>query len=476
MNKRVLFWLLVFFVLLDLIYSYAQNYQLPLDGDMAEIILPAPSCLKVMQDPFGWASLMRDEVYVAPNRFFAHASMMLYFKSVPFWLQKLTDPVNSLYVACALFKTVVQGLLLYLLGVYISNTYSLRRLELWVAVALLVPLFQTSGFNVQMGVIDHSTTYTFFYAFSMTLLLVLLLPFYQAAYRQQPLRLHWLQQAALVGLMVVLAFNAPIVIGTTGVLIIGIGGHLLIKYWSTGSEATKLQVKQLRPVLLLLGVFAVLCVYSLYIGRNDAENLTHTLPVLERYKVLPYGLFRQLAVKPGLPLLLLLIGVNVYLIQRKAPATPESRRLVRIARWVGLFAVVYIVLLPLGGYRNYRPLILRRDSFLPVTLGLFYFYGLSSYYLLQQLPARPRRFYLAGLLLFCALFLGVDRLKIKADNNACERQALERLAGASEPIVRLDAGCNVMSWQPITQPVFSEVNAQLLEYWGVTQGKKLYYQ
>ena len=181
MRKYLLPTLLALFVLLDLGYTFVQSYQLPLDGDLPPIVLPAMECRQVLGDPFGWAALTRGEVYVAPNRFFAHAAMVCYFKSVPFALQRVTSPINSLYAACALFAVLVQALLLYVLGVYISGSYR-PGARFWLAVALVAPLFQMSGYNDQMGIIEQCITYTFFYAFPMLLLLVL--PFYRAAYHE----------------------------------------------------------------------------------------------------------------------------------------------------------------------------------------------------------------------------------------------------------------------------------------------------
>jgi len=137
---------------------------------------------------------------------------------------------------------------------------------------------------------------------------------------------------------------------------------------------------------------------------------------------------------------------------------------------------VYVALLPLGGYRNYRPLILRHDSILPITLGLVAYYALSVLYLLAHLAARPRRWYLAGVVGVAAIFVNADRKLTLRDNNACERHALEVLAHAgSEPIVRLPDNCRVMSWNLIPDPNESATPAEILELWGVTKGRKRYY-
>lgn len=477
MKKPFLFALLVLFVLVDLGYTFVQCYHVPLEGDLPSIVA-GPECQQVLGDPFGWAVLTRNEVYIAPNRFFAHAAMVSYFKSVPFALQRFTDPISSVYAACALFGTLVQALLLYVLGVYISGSYGLGRRRLWLAVALVVPLFQTSGYNDQMGIIEQAITYTFFYAFPMLLLLLLLLPFYRAAYSGQPLRLSWPRRLALVGLMVVLAFNGAIIPGTVGILCLCLVLHWVVEQWQIGARFRPSdwldrarRLPRLAPALL--GVFAGLCLYSLFLGRNELESVGQELPLWERYARIPAGLAWQYR-KLGMPLLTLAVLANAQLIRRLMPATADSQRVLRTVRWLGLFAAVYLLLLPLGGYREYRALIVRRDSVIPLILGLMFCYGLSTCFLLHHLPARPRRWYLAAVVLFSAIYLNADK-RLPTVTNACERESLTRLAHATEPVVRLGAGCTVMSWHQIKNPQESESRAQLLEYWGITQGKRLYY-
>ncbi len=478
MKKNLLLALMVLYVVLDLGYTFVQNYQVPLEGDLPSIVLPDAECRYILSDPFGWAVLARDSVYVGPNRFFAHASMVSYFKTVPFALQRVTDPISSLYAACALFGVGVQALLLYLLGVYITGSYRLSRRGFWLAVVLLVPLFQTAGYNDQMGIIDHAITYTFFYAFPMALLLLLLLPFYLAAARNEPLRISWPGRVALVGLMVVLAFNGAIITGVVAVLFLGIVLHWMLRHWQMGARFGAAQWlerlrQQPRLPLALLGLFTLLCLYSLYIGLNEQESTSHELSLWGRYIRIPSGIFWMLR-KLGLPLLILALLANAQLIRRRVPSTPESQRILRILRWVALFALVYVLLLPLGGYRDYRPLIVRRDSVLPVLLGLLFCYGLTTHFLLHQLPGNLRRWYIAGVVVFSGIFINADRLWLK-ENNACERAGMERLAQATEPVVRLSAECMVMSWWKINDPQYSETQAQLFEYWGITKGKKLYY-
>ncbi|OGX84842.1 hypothetical protein [Hymenobacter coccineus] len=476
-NKRYWRGLLVLFVVLDLAFTFWQNYQLPLDGDLAHVALPSPAFVAVMNDPLGWAVLTKNAVYAAPNRFFAHAILSLYWKQVPHLLQYVVSPINSLYAAGALFATGLQALLLCTLAAYIrlGRSGPTGRWGFWLVVALLVPLFQTNGYNDEMGITDRSITYTFFYAAPASLLLLLFYPFYRAARQQRPLRLGFGQLALLVPLMLVIAFNGPVASAAALVVLLGIGVWWAWQWWS-GPRAAAENWLSAQAMGLLAGLGA-LCVLSLYIGRNNAEN-THDHTLWQLYQLLPLGVYKQLTGKLGMPLLVLGLLANAWLVRRARPSA-ERQWVWGALRGVALFAVAYILLLPLGGYRIYRPYLLRHDSILPVLLGLFYAYGESTYFLLFELRNRARGYYLAAVLVVATIFIYADRhVRQLNGDNAGERRGLVQLAQAPESVVlvRIPPNYTVLSWTPVTDSAASAVPADMLRYWGVTHGRKRYYQ
>ncbi|HET9502196.1 MAG TPA: hypothetical protein VFO93_01555 [Hymenobacter sp.] len=455
--------------------TFIRKYHVPLDGDIAPIVGPRADYAHVLQDPFGWEALVHQRSYAGPNRFFAHLGMVLYFRHVPLALQAFLPPIDSLYAAVAGFNVLVQALLLYVLGWYASGTRRLSSLRLWLAMALMLPFFQTTGYYSQMGIIDNSATYNFFYALPLALLLVLLWPLYRAASQGQPVRLAWHQLAAMLLLSVVLAFNGPIITGTVLVLVLGAELHL-VRQRLRCPAAEWLRGLPWQLVLLWAWLGA-LCLYSLYIGRYNSENLTTSMRTLsERYQLLPLGVFHALTDRLGLGLLVLGCLANVQLIRRLLPPTTLGVRMSGTLRWIGLFALVYSLLLPLGGYRPYRPYILNHDSVLPIIIALVGFYGLSASYLLLHLRGRAQRWYCVAALAIAFVYLNADRRLVPPDNNSRERQALAALAQAGPaPVVRLPVSCTVLSWQPITEPLSSVTCAELLAYWRVTPGLKLYY-
>lgn len=65
---------------------------------------------------------------------------------------------------------------------------------------------------------------------------------------------------------------------------------------------------------------------------------------------------------------------------------------------------------------------------------------------------------------------------LETDEYHCERQALEYLANSPDEITVLPFSCNVMAWELFPDPKRSEMNAEMLKFWGITKEKKLYYQ
>ncbi|HEX8327615.1 MAG TPA: hypothetical protein VF629_08745 [Hymenobacter sp.] len=487
MFKRNWHYLLLLFLLLDFGYSFWHYLQFNIDGDLVPIVAPSEAVRPVLHDPFGLGPLLRGEQYAAPNRFFAVFFLYEYFRHVPLLLQSVVSPVDSLYLACALIKIGVHLLLVYVLAVAVSNRPNVLSKDFLLAAVLITPFLQTSGFNNAMGVIDWSITYTIFYALPMSVLLLFMLPFLRAALHGAPLRESWLGYLGLLGLVVVLSFNGAIM---PGVVLIVCPTVLLVRWYRrfaarpTAEPVVRraLQAVAEVPRLLLVTftVFSVLSLYSLFIGYSNSENQWASIPLLERYARVPLGVYylftgREMSVdKYGFSLLTAMVVANVFVVRRQLPA-PLAAKVLTVGMWLALFAAVYLLLLPLGGFRTYREYIVRRDSILPITLGMIGFFAYSAYYLLTSLPAAVRLRYavLAGTGL--AIFTVTDRYK-PSESNACERSLFAQLASSPDPIVQLPATCTMMDWQPLTDYRNSGLNGMMLHYWNVTETRKLYYQ
>lgn len=478
---RILWLMLILYLLVDLGYSFVQHYQKPIGGDLAQIVLPTPGAgyYQVQQDPFALDVLKGKKKYSNPNRYFAYKTTSLYFKSIPLVLQNFTTPISSVYLSIALIKTFTQLLLILLLALYILPAGMVRSWEFFAALVLMTPLFQTDGYNSSMGVIDHSVVYTMFYALPLALVLLFYLPFYSSSNKKKRGFKAILQGILLTLLMVYLSLNGPLV---PGVVLVGAPLILLyqiIRNFPTANSSSLVNkiwqsFKRIpnNTKYFLMG-FMLLCLYSLYIGRFDIMNLDNEIPLVERYGRLITGIFSLFTIKLGLPLLLSAIVINLIILAR-TNKTAEGKRLLVLAAWIGVFAILYLGLLPLGGFRTYRPQIIRYDTLLPITLGFFFLFGITSLYLLKHLITKSRYIYIPWIVLVLFVFANSDRNQHSAYD--CERFALETISISDKEVVELDCLCPVMEFRIVHDPDHSGLKADLLYYWHVTNNKKLFYQ
>lgn len=456
-------------LLLDLIYSFAQHYHTALDGDMAAIILPANFYQPVLNDPFGMSILMDGEKYGGAGRFFCHWSMSVYFKKVPLFLQHFLSPIDSVYFAAALIKTAIQIWLIWLLSAYISRSTYLRNQKFLLASLLVTPFFQTHGYSLYMGIVEKSSTYSFFYPLPLALLLLFFLPFFLNLLKEK----NSLWYLLLFPLAIILPFSGPLI----PAVVLMVCPVFLFFYWKLNEKIGVGKINNFLPGLpkyafAALLTLLILSVYSFYLSRFNVENNVSSMPIFERYMALFAGLYKQLTQKIGLPLLLAAIFFNYWLINKKQENGNEKIKL--ILKCVGLFSVAYLMLLPLGGHRIYRAYIVRHDSMMPVTLGMVYMFGVSTLYLVKNIYQKYKIQYLAGIAVVLLIFTIADLPNF--DHNACEKRSLHKLANADQDLILLEEECPVMAWGKITDPNKSWLNVQLLKQWQVIKSDKLYYQ
>jgi hypothetical protein len=153
--------------------------------------------------------------------------------------------------------------------------------------------------------------------------------------------------------------------------------------------------------------------------------------------------------------------------------TLEGKKILTIFKWIGIFALLYILLLPLGGYRDYRPNVLRYDTIMPITLCLFFMFGLSSQYLFKIMTRKQKTWYIPIIVGILLIFTISDKAEFA--NNKCERIALNEISESNNKIVELNTDCSVISWTKLLKPEDSELQAQLLTIWRMTNDKKLYF-
>ncbi len=478
-NTNRSIWLgVLLLILANLVFAFFQHYHCILDGDMAQAVLPSAQYIHVLHDPLGLDVLIKGEHYPATNRFVLHWSLSKYFKTVPLLFQYFTNPIDSIYLSCALAKTAFQALLLYVLAVYISGRYRIFNKDFLVGALILTPLFQTCGYVWDIGIIDPPISYAFSYAYSVLLLAVFFLPFFLATFHKIPVRFNALTCAWLMFLSWAIAFNGPV----SAPVIIIVCGFFFLEQFRQGMgrnsmlpliQRVRASVTQIpKPFFLLPGFAVAMSFYSFYIGKNNFENFAKQMPLLERYAKLPKAVY-DMFTTPGMSMLVVMIVVNICFLLLKRNA--QTNKILRLFLWVLLFSFVYILLLPLGGYRFYRPQIARRDVLVPVIATLIAFYGLSAYYLLFHIRPLHHKLYLFLVLIPLARYAIADKLYNQNDNS-CEKEGMRQIAASPDKVILLQVDCSVMEWGKMTDYTKSKVNTDMLKYWGVTHEEKYYYQ
>ncbi len=478
MPRRSLYVFLLFLLMADLGASYVQYLDQSLDGDMARSLVPELQVQRVLDSPLGIRTIRENLPNGGPNRFFSHWIYREYLLYAPHVLQRFFSPIDSVYHACALGKLAIHSLLLLLLAMAISGTTNLLKWDLLLAAILVAPFFQTEGYHDFMGIVDRSTTYAFFYALPSALLLFYLLPVILRTFHGRALRFGIVHRIIWIGLALVVCLSGPLnpgVILVLTVLLFLASVHRQVFMDSERSWRSRLREgfrSEYKWLWLFLLPVILLSIYSLFLGRYNAETIVSQIPLWEMYQKLPEGVVRQFTRKLGFPILFLILAINTILIRRSG-STETGKKIISWLKWIGLFSILYILLLPLGGYRSYRPYILRYDTIMPITLSLFFVFGVSSRYLLYQLSSRQRAWYIPVLIVVLAIFSNADRSE--RGKTTCERNALVEIAASQDSVVVLSPSCSVLGWGLIHHPDESALNAELLTLWGVTTDNKRYF-
>lgn len=462
MRKKDGLWIiLVFLLLADTGYTFRQHQMEPLDGDMPGIVLPAPHYEPVLSAPFGWAAATGEATYASPNRFFVHWAMYHYFRWAPATLNTFVDKVDSITFSSAIAKSGAHILLLLLLAAFASRGKGRR--SFWLAAVLTAPLFQSAGYyNPVMGIIEPSPTYTFFYAWPSVLLLSWL-ALVRRAYDRRGATPVW-ETLSLFALTLMLPFTGPLIPGIIAVGWLTVAGY---GFRQIAGQPFRTWAATIRGKLPLshwaaLALIGALGLYSLYLGTLSTEQ-QQSFDLWGRYQKLPAGLWKMLTNKPGLSLLMLGILLQFGLLRL---LQVETRRpwVRQEARFLLLFILLYLLLIPLGGYRDYRPDIVRRDTLQPVLLILFYLWGRSSLLLIEA-----DRFKVAYALPALGLLLLFTLADITAVGGpSCQERTLRAMSQSEEDTIILSPDCRILTW-PAIPGQDTRLSGELLVMWGILE-------
>lgn len=477
MIKKILILLLITLLLADIGYSFLQNYYTPFDGDIANGIVPADDVKPILDSPLG-LNVFKDHIkYPNPNRFFCQWSFYKYFNSFPLFLQNFTTPIDSAYLSCAFAKTIIQVIIILLIAFFISG--SILKLDFLFAAILITPLFQTNGYRSYMGIIDPATTYTFFYALPTILILIYFAPLFMKHFygleikRMKYIKYLWIPLALISSLSGSLNPGISLVVSLL-IFIYYISQNFGKSDSKNGFSRLKFIIQNIpKDYYFYLIPISVFSLYSLFLGRFNSIDLSEKMPLSVLYSRLPEGIYYLVTQKLGFPILFFILTINTLIIHYKF-RTPEGKKILNTFKWIGLFALIYILLLPLGGYRNYRPYVLRYDTIIPITLSLMFIFAKTTIFIMHNFSNRHKYWYI--LLPILIIFVYTISDKPEFNKNNCERNAILQIANSKEKIVKIDKNCTVLSWTIIENPQESHLKTKLLKIWRIIDDDKLYYQ
>lgn len=464
---------LIILLIVDFGYSYYQYSQSAIDGDFPAIVSGSGNYEKVMEDPLGFAALS-GEKYAATNRYSAHAFMSYHFKFFPKFLQNFVSPIDSLFLAIAITKLLVHILFLGVLSYFVSGFFNFRTDYMLYAAVLISPLIHYGGeYFMYFQIIDPAITYVMFYTLPIALTLLFLLPFYKllvlGKISNSPVFIiGWIVLAIVLSLFGPL--TSPILILAVGITFI----HLILKnFYQANSPDPFMRLlnsfkKIPTTVLIIFPITLLAALYSMYIGTKNTENEWYPTPLTERFSKLWEGInVVFMDFDSGVPYLLIVIIFNfilLYIFYRH-----HHRLYFKLVFFLTVFCILYIVMLPLGGYREYRPVILRRDTLLPVLCIIFFFWASSSLIIVRNLKGFRKLIPLIIIIPLLYHYTITDLVtEAKGNNKRCQKEHLHILAESTSDCVTLKKNCFLAGWSFINRCEDSVAAALLFHYYNIT--------
>ena len=478
--QRILAIFFILFLAADLFISFERYESLNLDGDMVPILLPSEHYSKILKDPLGWSVLTKGEKYAATNRYAAHKSMDVWFNSFhQFYSKFWKDKIACLYSLQGLFDVLVHIFMLFLLSIYVCRHTRFWKFDFILAATLLSPFFMTYGFGEIISLIMNSVTYAFFYSLPMCVFLLFFLPFYLSYMQVKPIKEYFNPMIMLVWtfLMLYLSFSSVILLPISIILCF----LILILNWKSklpGDNFLDLKVGSLfkaignmdKVIVFYMVSLILLSLYSFYIGTFNIEN-GEPIPLSERYLKLINGIKVQWTIKPAYLYATILLFVNYFAIIKFSPEAKKSKMLVLIKYGI-VISIIYILLLPFGGYRPYRPNILRFDTLLPVNVFLVWAMIVTSYFVLLKLEVKKVLIYLPILTTILAIFYFSDKMKF--DEYYCQNDRIKRLQTEIKEPILFNKDCSILGWEITNWDVHRHQVNEMLIRWKILDREKWY--
>jgi len=295
LKTKYIYTFLIIFLIADLTISFFQYYNVPIDGDLPMIVAPSYHYADVLQDPLGIHAIQQNKPVGGMGRFSAHWSMHTYYHHVPIWLKAFVEPINSVYLASALFMLLVQLILMVVLARFITQKNHIFHSSNLLIYFLLTPLFQTNFNYDVMGLIDHAPTYVFFYAWPIALFLLCYLPFYNLFFGNEKNGFRLNSMLWGIPLYCFVGFCGPLNPPITLIWHAILGLCLIRKnqklFKSVGWKSNDFKKQVIYPSCIIIA-YSVIALYAYYLGSYNIydPNSNVLMSWSERYSLLAKGL------------------------------------------------------------------------------------------------------------------------------------------------------------------------------------------
>ena len=204
----------------------------------------------------------------------------------------------------------------------------------------------------------------------------------------------------------------------------------------------------------------------------NPESIVHK-PILDRYSLLLKGVQHMFFVDSSYLMVWATTFIS-YLIAKWQKIKIWDGKFDRFFIYAIIFILVYLLLLPLGGFRPYRPLIVRNDTAIPLNIISILLCGTLVYELILKLIPRLKIVYLLLFMLPVVYGIHFDYQDSPAGKK-CEEEALYKIYNAPQEteVIVIDEVCNVTSWIAVRDTRFYENHAIMWQYWNISDHKVL---
>ncbi len=331
--------LLVLIGILLLGFDFYQNFINQTDGDLSRVLTEI--------DEIRLADFKIHGILL-PYYLLIHKLYWIIFDVVSFCTD---DPVDSIYITIALFKsTYVPLLFLTMLNLLkLRANFLDLNLNLKLIILCIILIYnQNFGFNRSLGIVNHSFIYFCSYALAVSLL------FYSITV--------YLVKKSVTSVIFVFVFGLfgslnpiiPMGLVICAFLVLFIKGENI---WHLVRKHKFFLLVSLILVLLKIGSAVYL----------EVENITcrALMPLIQRYNLLFSEGLDNFFLSMGFFVLFFYVLIQFFLRNRCKSELPRQEFLFLVIFFIG-----YISVLPLFGYKPYRPYIIKSDIMTPCLMLL----------------------------------------------------------------------------------------------------------